>query len=277
MKFSRYTLILLFMVFRHTMSFATPQIQDKLIYNGDTLFVSLYLPNHFYESDTLSVDLFGGRKTCEITNCGRGYVAYWEIIDNQLYLTNIFSCCFYKDSIQANLRELFNGKVENNKVKAEWVTTKAFFQRGERIARIDSYLSIYKNDFEFEFNKGKLVDFKKYDNSKSKISTFSHDKDSIDSFIYTHINWNKIPKLNEPIKVIVKFSANEKGKVDKVDIVRGAGQNQAFDKEVIRTLKQIHDWDVFFLKGRHLRLPWTYPITISEEKRIEYMKKMPNR
>ena len=52
-------------------AFATPQALDRLIYNGDTLFVYLPLPNAFFKADTepigqfesiFKVDLFDGKK-----------------------------------------------------------------------------------------------------------------------------------------------------------------------------------------------------------------------
>jgi len=36
-------------------AFATPQIPDRLIYNGDTLSVYLYLPNELYKADTAEI------------------------------------------------------------------------------------------------------------------------------------------------------------------------------------------------------------------------------
>jgi hypothetical protein len=77
--------------------------------------------------------------------------------------------------------------------------------------------------------------------------------------------------------MIVKFSANEQGMVDEVEIVRGVIQNMNINREVIRVIKKIHDWDVFFLRGKHIRFPWIYTLVLSEEIRAEYKNKMPNR
>jgi len=259
--------------------FATPQIPDKLIYNGDTLSVYLYLPNEFYKPDTVpigqyesiyTVNLFGDKKTCISTACGRKYQATWEILDNQLYLTGIYSCCYYEDNIKADLTSLFKEKVINGKVKADWVTGNVFFQKGKMITRIDAELSIYETDFEFEFSEGKLLNVKSYDNSKSRKSIYSQNQEKLIDFIYSNIDWNNLPISQEGVSVNVRFSANENGKVDEVKIMRG--DNETFNKEAIRVVKLIPEWDVFYIRGKHFRIPWNLPIIFSEENREKYGK-----
>jgi len=259
--------------------FATPQIPDKLIYNGDTLSVYLYLPNEFYKPDTVpigqyesiyTVNLFGDKKTCISTACGRKYQATWEILENQLYLTGIYSCCYYEDNIKADLTSLFKEKVINGKVKADWVTGNVFFQKGKMITRIDAELSIYETDFEFEFSEGKLLNVKSYDNSKSRISIYSQNQEKLIDFIYSNIDWNNLPISQERVSVNVRFSANENGKVDEVKIMRG--DNETFNKEAIRVVKLIPEWDVFYIRGKHFRFYWNLPIIFSEENREKYGK-----
>ena len=259
--------------------FATPQIPDKLIYNGDTLSVYLYLPNEFYKPDTVpigqyesiyTVNLFGDKKTCISTACGREYQATWEILENQLYLTGIYSCCYYEDNIKADLTSLFKEKVINGKVKADWVTGNVFFQKGKMITRIDAELSIYETDFEFEFSEGKLLNVKSYDNSKSRISIYSQNQEKLIDFIYSNIDWNNLPISQERVSVNVRFSANENGKVDEVKIMRG--DNETFNQEAIRVVKLIPEWDVFYIRGKHFRFYWNLPIIFSEENREKYGK-----
>ena len=110
---------------------------------------------------------------------------------------------------------------------------------------------------------------KSYDNSKSRISIYSQ-KEKLHEFIYNNINWDDLPKCEEPISVYLTFSANEFGKIDNVEIKRG--DNETFNQEAIRVIKLIPDWDVFFFKGRLFRLPWATPIIFSEENKEKYRK-----
>ena len=181
----KYILTTLFTMIGFFGVFATPQIHDELIYNGDTLLVYLYLPDEFYKADTISlgqfesiytVNLFGNKKTCWTTNCGREYQAAWEIIENQLYLTGIYSCCYYEDSIKADLTLLFKDeKIINGKVKADWVNSKSIGQGGKILFWINFQTSLFEKEYEFEFSEGQLLNIKTFDNSKSRWSEYSQD------------------------------------------------------------------------------------------------------
>ena len=131
MIWKRYIVTKLFIATGFLSLFATPQIPDKLIYKGDTLSVyHLYLPDELYIADT--EHLFGDKQPYWITSCWRGYQATWEVIEDQLYVTDIYSCSYYKDSIKADLVLLFNKKVVDGKVKATWVTGNFISPQGEK-------------------------------------------------------------------------------------------------------------------------------------------------
>ena len=99
MIWKKYILTTLFIVTVLVGVFATPQIPNKLAYNGDTISVYLnLLPDEFYKFDTVKIDsyehinhilnvnLFGDKNIGYSTACWDGYRAMWEIVDIQLYL-----------------------------------------------------------------------------------------------------------------------------------------------------------------------------------------------
>jgi outer membrane biosynthesis protein TonB len=89
-------------------------------------------------------------------------------------------------------------------------------------------------------------------------------------YIYSNINWDILPKQDTIVKVVIKFSANEEGIIDDVKVLRG--YNEIYDQEAVRVIKTIPEWDVYFMKGKHKRIPWHLPIVFSEENRKEYEK-----
>lgn len=263
-------IITLFLTINLSRLFATSQIPDMLIYKGDTLSLFANPLEHFNGIDSLRTKFFGTKETCMSTACWRGYTAEWEIIDNQLYLIGIYSCCFYKDNIQADLKFLFGKKYKNKRVKADWFNGKVIAPKGKQIYYIHmGYSSLYETELEFNFEKGKLIETKVYDNSKSRQSEYSKDDKKLKEFIYSNINWDNLPKLEDKvIKVYVEFSANENGVVDSVKIVRKT--DPIFEKEAIRVIKLIPDWDVFYRKEKHVRMAWNYPIIFNDENREKY-------
>ena len=263
--------------------FSTPQVGDRLIYKGDTLYVYLlYLPNEFYKYDTVTIDnseyinrifsvnLFD-EKNCWNTACGKGYRAEWAVIDDILYLTGIYSCCYYRDSIKADLVTLFKEKVINGKVKADWITEKLFSPQGKRIYYEHwGYGGINEYELEFYFEKGKLTGTHLYDNTKSRQSIYSQDPEKLYEFIYSNINWKILPKQDTVVEVEFIFSANENGLVDEVEILKG--YNEIYDQEAVRVIKLIPEWDVYFSKGKHTRISLINDIIFSDENRLKYEK-----
>ena len=279
MIWKKYILTKLFIVIGIWGIFATPQIPDKLIYKGDTLFVYLRLPQKFYKADTepigqwesiFKVNLFGNKKTCNSTACGNGYQAKWEIIDNQLYLIGIYSCCYSQDSIKADLTLLFKEKVIDGKVKADWITGNIISQKGKILLYNHDMATggIFEYELELHFEKGKLTKTILYDNRKSKQSEYSQNNEKLQKHIYSNINWNILPKQETPVRVVVQFSANENGIIDDVKVV--SGYNKIYDQEAIRVIKTIPEWDIYCSKGKILRKLWYMPIFFSEENRKKY-------
>lgn len=258
-------------------AFATPQVSSKLIYKGDTISVYLNsLPKEFYKKDikffesVLAVNVFGDKEVCWTTACGDGYLTVWEITENQLYLTGIYSCCYYEDSIKADLTLLFKEKVVNGKVKADWVTQKNV-RGGKGFILWNNDMQVFKQEFEFEFLDGKLLEIKTFDNSKSRKSTYSSNEIKLVEFIYSNIEWTKLPIQKESIRVFVQFSANENGKIDEVEVVRKS-DIEIFNQQAARVIKLIPDWDVTYLYGQLYRQLFTMPIIFSEENREKYGK-----
>ena len=284
MNWKRYILTKLFIVIGYFGVFATPQIPDELIYKGDTLRVYIALPDEFWETETIifdsveyvdryisAVKLFGDKKLCEISSCFV-YYATWEIVENQLYLTGIYSCCYYKDSIKADLSSLFKEKVIDGKVKADWVNGNFISDKGKRLIYDHGMGNggIFEYELELHFEKGNLIGTQLYDNRKSKQSVYSQEQKKLQEHIYSNMNWDILPKQDTIIRVMIEFSANEEGIIDDVKILRG--YNEVYDQEAIRVVKTIPEWDVYLSKGKLMRRSWYMSIFFSEENRENYGK-----
>ena len=91
-------------------------------------------------------------------------------------------------------------------------------------------------------------------------------------FIYSNINWKRIPDLkNEKVGVIVSFQSCEIAKPDSVKILRRA-DNEIFNKEVLRVVKLLPDWDVYYRLGKVYRMRWRLAIIFDEERRRKYAR-----
>ena len=249
---------------------ATSQVPDRLIYGKDTVSIFANPLEQLSGIDSLRLKLFGDKQGCTTTACWRGYSAEWTIIDSQLYLTGIFSCCYDEDNIKTSLKTLFGEAFINGKVKADWVTAKILSPQGKRLYYVHSgYESLYEKEVVFEIVNGQLKGTTTYDNSKSRTSIYSQEA-ALQKHIYSNIQWGKLPKQDKPVRVFVQFSANEQGVVDSVKVLKGFDMN--FDNEAISVVKTIPEWDVFYRLGQFERRTWNLPIVFSEENRLKYQR-----
>jgi hypothetical protein len=259
--------------------FGTAQIPDLIIYKGDTL--SLFAcPLEFYPNEELinPKSLFGS-KGCFYTACWRNYVATWEIVDNQLYLTEVRNACYptkmrnagasfkagvEKDSIGsefADLKELFPERYKNGRVKANWFNGKLILPQGELLYYFhDGFESIYESELEFTIENGILIETELFDNSKTKRSKFTSNEQLLRDFIYSNIKYENLPK-SDTVKrrvVVEIISADDNGKIDSVRVLRGV--NELYDNEAVRIIKSIPEWDIIYRRGKKINRGWFMPI-----------------
>ena len=269
MKLRNYILTLLFLTVPIFKIFATAQIPDLLIYNGDTLSIFENPLEQLYENDSIRPDFFGDKEGCISTACWRGYQAEWIIIEKQLFLTGIYSCCYREDKIKADLKQLFGDKCVSGKVKADWFSGNIIAPQGRMLYYFHmGYGSLYEKELEFRFSKGNLSGIKTYDNSKSKQSIYSKDYERLQKYIYSSINWEILPEKDKAITVYVQFSANENGVIDSAKVLRG--YSEIYDNEALRVVKSIPEWDIYYRHGVYERRAWNIPIIFSTENRKKY-------
>lgn len=250
--------------------FATGQVGDRIVYEGDSLLLYSNPLELLYAKRSSRPRIFQGKEACITTACWRGYIAHWIIEDDQLFLTNIVSCCYSNDGIKADLKTLFGDKYIDGKVKADWVTDELIVPFGRLLYYIhDAYMSAYEKESVLLFRNGKLIKARTYNNSKSKKSEFSHDFEKWKEWVYGHIDWEKLPISDDDnIKVTVTFSANEDGRIDSVKVLQG--YDKLFDDEAVRAVKSIPEWDVYYRRGENIRRNWTFPVRFNKKNKETY-------
>jgi hypothetical protein len=249
---------------------ATGQQPDRMIYNGDTISIFAEPLEYYAHIDSLR-KILQEKKWGWTTACWKGYSADWEIIDNRLYLIAIRSCDYGSANLRGDLKALFGDKCVNGKVEADWFTGEILSPQGKEILYVHSgYFSYYEKELVFDFEKGRLTGTKLYNNSKSKLSAYSQDQELLFKHIYSNIRWDILPK-DTALRVTVTFSANENGIVDQAEVWRSG--IEIFDKEAIRVVKTIPEWDRLFRREKLERRNWTLGIAFTERNRLIYGNK----
>ena len=146
--------IIVFMLFFSRIVFATEQIPEYLQYGKDT--VPIY-SNPLEQYFRINNDVFipGFNSECLSSACWRGYIAYWELTKDSLFLTNITPCVPNCENNQnGNLDKMFG----EEKPYAEWYSGTLIVPRGEfHSASHMGYSAIYEYEEHIQIENGKKV------------------------------------------------------------------------------------------------------------------------
>lgn len=250
---------------------------DRLIWNGDTTHVSvlskpfelLYLRN---DIDSLSSIIFGEKEAGINISWGTDYIADWTIIENEIYLTGIFRAKHDNDIIKSDLESVFGAEYEDGKVKATWISEQLLIPKGKLIHYLGRGYQFYETEHVLTIKNGKLIEQREYDNTKSYKSIFAENRDSLQNFIYSNIDWEKVPDLkNGEIKVLTTIVSGETPKPDSVYIWRGS-ENEKLNQEALRVVNLIPEWNVYYRRGEFYRITWNVVVIFDEQKRMKYAR-----
>ncbi len=133
------------------------QLPDKILQNG--IIQQLYTNplEHYWIRMDKKRPLF-----YPLPNCRRGYVATWEVRDNQLFLKDIdgnyerTTLFFGKESNRYSLKLLFP-KSGNRLIKANWFSGKLRIPQGKMTIYDEDYGSRFEQEIIITIEKGNVV------------------------------------------------------------------------------------------------------------------------
>jgi len=282
--------------------FATSQVGDILIWKGDTLKLFSNPLELRVNYDSLRVQILNEiekltypeegideeRDAVFSTACWRGYIAEWIVLNDSIFLSNIYSC--NNKNIKINMSDIFPNIRENQKLFASWINGNLYLPQGKCIRYINlDYQSIYERETVLNIENGLLKSQKTFHNQIAKKSDYFENALPGDLYEYTskNINWKILPDLtNKKIQVFIGVQPNKKGQferinkeytylieypvndsISKVSIVTDT--NNIFIKESIRIAKLIPEWDVIYQRGKIIGM--SLMIDFSDENRKKYV------
>lgn len=263
----RLLLAFVIIVFTSEIAFSTGQEGDIIFWNNKKHALLSNPLESYPQFDTIRLKLFGNQKSDLNTACYRGYIAEWQIINNQLFLTNIFSC--NNQNLKANLDLLFPGLINNGKMKAYWVNQTLIVPEGKCLYYGNlGYSCIYEKEYELTIKDGELIENKKFENS-AHVSVFTQKPDSLMKWIYKNIKWENISDtVTLDSRIILTLTTSDTNKPE-IKILKGSGI-KVFDDEALRVVSQLPDWDYYLQRGKIFRLYWYVPIIFSNENKNKY-------
>jgi hypothetical protein len=257
-------LFVLWIVSSHCSAFATRQIPDRLVFRGDTFLLFSY-PLEFLPEKSRQV-----RTLLPFTNtaCWRGYVGYWQLSGQKLYLTGIVSCSSEKKDT-VSLSTLFGDQYQEEKVAANWFSGELVCAHGQLIRHFDDQ-SIYQAETVFQCNQGRITGKETFDNRKTTVSRYETEPEELRRFIYSHINWQNLPVLptDSTVRVLVRIIGNSNGGSPNVILVKSVGS--LWDKEALRVIGLLPTWSANYRRGKFQPFAWHFPVLFSNANQILY-------
>lgn len=260
------SILLLFLICND--SSGTNQIKDILIYNGDTL--------DLYESPLeqasgvspiqLGTELYGEDHYGVFSSeCWRGFIAEWEVVDSILYLTSVTECHTSKN-INGIVEKLTGKRFIDGRIKADWVFGE--FWCGKGFVPVQSlYISIYEHEYQISFNKGRIIEQNDYHYIPCELGTSEHLKE----FIFNKINWDQCPSIeNRKFEISGYVESDELGTINRVSIENNLSDE--FVPEIKRILWTLPCINVYFNEGEYWDVGMSFRIVINEENKLKYVR-----
>lgn len=241
-------------------AFGTSQAPEFLIYKGDTLLIFAAPLESYFKHNSRPDSVFY-KYGLNSTAYSRGYIGYWELKNDSLFLIELRG-----DSGKIDLSLIFKDKSNGARIFADWVNDSINNPYGKLIYYSAlGYDLIYEFERDFMFKNGVLTKIKEYDNTKTKRSKFTEKPKLFWQYIQSNISYNNITSDHlKSARVIVQIhSVTAEGKIDSVKVIRGADFER--DQEAVRVVKSIPYWDVVYKRGKQIQLKYVFPVVFGKK------------
>lgn len=260
-----------FFLFLGLNCYATVQTRDILIMNMDTTYLLYNYPLDSHpniekiykhmERDTLF-------SKSSNTACWRGYIAEWRLINNTLYLSNIYSC---DRKTKLDLKKIFSVVDNQGLVKAYWVSDSLKVGYGGiyRYASYSDNYPLYKSQSVFAIKNGSLKEKIHYNSSNSILTSYSDNPKKLQDYIYKRINWERLGKIDSTYKIRFTYECDSLGYITDIKFVKNIDPN--LKDEILKILKNMKIEAIYYF-GKFMRTTYFMSILISEENKLKHSK-----
>lgn len=279
---------ILFFTFTILPCSGTGQPIDILIWRGDTLITYNRLletyPNWEFIQPKISAALERIDKQIHPEKYNNDeiefsyYVAEWHVIDNRLFLCNIYLESNFEAKV--DLQEIFQTDPDNGFLYANWVSDEIAYQKGKVI--VSGINPIHEYELVLQISEGLVINHRGFTNYIAKKPWYDRreNPNTLNDLLYSKIDWARLPDYgNKRLQVIVTVHPTKRGKLDRVEFSETYmidGKNiitdpgSPFIKEAIKVARKIPEWYVIY--HRNSILNQSIQIVFSKETQKKYAR-----
>lgn len=242
--------------------YSTNQVSDLLIWNSDTLW--------FYESPLGQLPTHKVQKIFEdgieiSSDCWRGFYAEWKIVDEVLYLMNVYECNSERN-ISSKFEEVIGRRFQNGLMRADWVNGN-FWCGLNLVPEHTLYVSIYQHEYNLTMEAGIISQKKEYHYNSCK---YNNDE-SWTEFILPRMKWSELPDIsNRRVEISVYIAPNNKGDISIVTIEHS--NDSRYNAEVEKAVKLLPCVTIYYNQGRIWDAGENINVVINKENLKKYIR-----
>lgn len=242
---------------------ATNQVKDLVVFGQDTL--SFY-SSPLEQIDSITAKIFELKKTTDYSSaCWRGFRAEWEVINNTLYLSNVYECHSDK-KINKIIERILGEKFDNGLLKADWVTGN-FWAGKDYVPEQTLYTTIFKQECKFEFENGHLKGSKWIYYLPCEYA----DEEKLTEFVIQSLDLAKLPDLDSlSISLSAYLQSDKTGKIINVKIE--SSTDSRYNDAIKNALVELPCVPVYFNRGRFWNVGETVYLIINGQKLKKYAR-----
>lgn len=246
---------------------------DNVIIKGETLWTIFFSPFDNYPGIAkLREQLKDYSTDCTEDNCS--FLSTWKIVNNRLVLVKIENCKCNEKKQTANLKNLFAKRLKNGMLEATWYTGEIWVTKDQPNSWGGMFASSWPSETRLIVEKGVVLSVKNFVYPKPVERVYYRNIDSLNKFIYTHINWEKFHNLPQHSNgSYFRFDQNANGYLINI---KNDGMNpsrQIFDTSEIQEIGRVTgmlQWPIFYHQGQPVKNFMGITIAISKEMRDKY-------
>ena len=222
---------------------ATSQIPDVIFFGKDTL-IFHDSPLDKFEGISDKILRLRNDEYVVSSDCWKGFRAEWRIIDDVLYLSNVFDCHSEKQ-LNPLIEEILRTKFTDGLIKADFVDG-VYWAGKNQVYEQSFYTPIFKQEMKFVINKGRVVNSTKIESIPCEYS----EEGDLKNFILKNLNHNEMNDLKgESITISANLKSDRAGRVREVKIEHSThSESNGLFKEAIMKLPCR---PVYFNKGEY--------------------------
>ena len=192
-------------------------------------------------------------------------------------LAKIENCQCNSNKQTANLKHLFGNRLKKGLLCADWYTGEIWVTKDKPNSWGGMFAASWPSETRLIVNKGIVISVKNFVYPKPIETVYHRNADSLNKFIYTHINWGKFHNLPQYSNgSYFSFDQDDNGYL--INIKQNTNisrSDEIFDKyemEEISRVAGLIQWPLYYYHGKHVKSFEGLIIVLSKDRQNKFAK-----